>query len=64
MVKALGPVKERLRRESKSLVMTAGRFADQLEKHDRFARRLYDESKIFVIGDEFEFGKLAEDRAT
>jgi hypothetical protein len=28
------------------------------EKHDRFATRILEEPKLFVIGDENEFGKL------
>ncbi len=64
VVKALGRVQDSLGREINPIVMSAGLFADQLAKHDRFARRLYEEPKIFVIGDEVEFGKLAQDRAT
>ena len=63
VVKALGPLQESLHREINPVVMSATRFIDQLAQHERFAQRLCDEPKIFVIGDEDEFGKLVEDRA-
>jgi hypothetical protein len=63
VVKALGPLQESLHREINPVVMSATRFIDQLAQHERFAQRLCDEPKIFIIGDEDEFGKLVEDRA-
>lgn len=64
VVKALSSAQERLRREINPVVMTTAKYVDQLAAHDRFTQRLNDEPKIFVIGDENEFGKLVEDRAT
>lgn len=63
VVKALGSIPESLQREINPVVMSVTRFIDQLAQHERFAERLWDEPKIFVIGDEDEFGKLVEDRA-
>ena len=64
VVKALGSVQDSLQREINPVVMSANRFIDQLAHHERFAERICDEPKIFVIGDEDEFGKLVEDWAT
>lgn len=64
VVKALGNMHDKLYREINPVVMTVTRYFEQLANHDRFVERLYDEPKIFVIGDEAEFAKLAEDRAT
>lgn len=61
VVKVLGSVQESLQREINPVVMSTARFAEQLAHHDRFAERILDEPKIFVIGDEGEFGKLVED---
>ena len=64
VVKAVGAVQENLHRDINPVVMSAIRYAEQLATHDRFAQRIYDEPKIFVIGNDDEFRKLAEDRAT
>ena len=64
VVKAVGAVQENLHRDINPVVMSATRYAEQLATHDRFAERIYDEPRIFVIGDDAEFRKLAEDRAT
>ncbi len=64
VVKAVGAVQENLHRDINPVVMSATRYAEQLAKHDRFAERIYDEPRIFVIGNDDEFRKLAEDRAT
>jgi predicted nucleotidyltransferase len=64
VVKAVGAVQENLHRDINPVVMSATRYAEQLAKHDRFAERIHDEPKIFVIGDDDEFRKLTEDRAT
>lgn len=64
VVKALGLVQDNLRREINPVVMTATRYIDLLAHQDRFAKRIHDEPKIFVIGDEYEFRKLIEDWAT
>ena len=62
VVRALGPLQESLQREVNPVVMSATRFIDQLAHQERFAERLRDEPKIFIIGNEDEFGKLVEDR--
>jgi predicted nucleotidyltransferase len=62
LVKALGPVQEQLRIETNPVVMKSAKFRDQLKAHDRFVQRIFDEQKIFVIGDGDEFRKLVEDR--
>jgi hypothetical protein len=63
VVKALGSVQDSLRREINPVVMDTTRFIDQLAQQERFAKRIYDEAKIYVIGDDDEFGKLVENRA-
>jgi predicted nucleotidyltransferase len=63
VVKALGPAQEKLRVEINPVVIKTAKFRSQLKAGDRFIQRLYDEHKIFVVGDEDEFGKLVEDRA-
>jgi len=62
LVKALGPVQEQLRIETNPVVMKSAKFRDQLKAHDRFVQRVFDEQKLFVIGDGDEFRKLVEDR--
>ena len=63
VVKALGVMRENLYRDINPVVMTVSKYFDQLANHDRFVERVDHEPKIFVIGDEDEFGKLAEDWA-
>lgn len=62
VVKALGPIQEQLRIEANPVVIKTAKFRDLLKAHDRFAQRILNEQKIFVIGDEDEFRKLVEDR--
>ena len=64
VVKALGPVQDDLSREVNPTVMSVTDFVKQYEDRNRFAERIVDEPKIFVIGDESEFEKLIENRAT
>lgn len=64
IVKALSPLKQTLRREINPVVMTTHKFSAQAVKQDRFALRVIDEPKIFVIGDANEFAKLGSDRST
>ena len=64
VVKALSPVQAELRRELNPVVMAVDRFVAQLHKQDRFTKRVLEEPKLFVIGDEDEFGKLVAYRAT
>ena len=42
------------------MVMTADGFASQAEKKERFISRVVEEPKIFVVGDDNDFTKLAE----
>lgn len=62
VVKALGSMQDKLHREINPVVMTVSRYFEQLANHDRFVERLDQEPKVFVIGDESKFAKLAEDR--
>lgn len=64
VVKALGQVQEQLRIETNPVVIKTEKFRDQLKAQDRFAQRIFDEQKIFIIGDDDEFGKLVENRST
>lgn len=63
VVMALASVQESLRREINPVVMSAKQFANALAEQERFAERLVAEPKIFVIGDENEFRKLAQNQA-
>ncbi len=54
---------QRLGREVNPVVMTKPAFLAKQKQNDRFISRVAKEPKIFVIGDNGEFGKLAEDRA-
>lgn len=63
VVKAIGSLQESLRREINPVVMSAKQFASDLANRERFAERLVAEPKIFVIGDENEFGKLTQNQA-
>jgi predicted nucleotidyltransferase len=63
VVKALGVMQDEVHREINPVVMTATKYFDQLANHDRFVERVDHEPKIFVIGSEDEFGKLAENWA-
>jgi len=64
ILKAMSSVQETLRREINPVVMTTGEFAEQSAKQDRFVLRVLREPKVFVFGDQDEFGKLIEDRET
>jgi predicted nucleotidyltransferase len=61
-VKTLAAVQDEVRRELNPTVMPLKDFKAALSKEDRFAVRVFDESKIFVIGEADEFEKLGEDR--
>jgi predicted nucleotidyltransferase len=60
-VNALSPVAETLGRDINPVVMTPDRFADLLDKQDRFAVRLVNEPRLLIVGDEDEFTKLIAD---
>ncbi len=62
VVKALLPVQQTLGREINPVIMRTHKFLAQMNKNDRFVSRLLNEAKIFIIGNENEFAKLAEDR--
>jgi predicted nucleotidyltransferase len=53
---------ERLGREVNPVVMTRAAFEQKAVRGDRFVSRVLKESRIFVMGDASEFGKLAKDR--
>jgi predicted nucleotidyltransferase/DNA-binding HxlR family transcriptional regulator len=63
VVKVLSPVGQTLRREINPVVMTAEVFAANVMSKDRFALRIVEEPKIFVIGDADEFAKPGKDRS-
>ena len=63
VVRALSPLGQTLRREINPVVMTPDKFFEQVEKNDRFALRIIEEPKIFVIGDASEFAEPGDDRA-
>lgn len=62
IVKALSPLSSTLRREINPVVMTVDKFAALLGEKDRFAMRVLDEPKLFIIGDMNELAKPGEDR--
>jgi len=62
VVKALSPVQQTLGREINPVIMTTHKFVAQMNKNDRFVVRLLNEARVFIIGNEDEFAKLAEDR--
>jgi len=53
----------RLGREVNPVILSRAAFRSKLRAGDRFVTRVAKEPKIFVIGDDSEFAKLAEDRA-
>lgn len=63
VVEALNPASEQLRREVNPLTMAPEAFRRKLKARERFVSRIARESKIFLIGDAGELGKLAENRA-
>ena len=63
IVKTLGQVQGDLNRELNPVVMSVEKYAQSLAEKDRFAVRVFNEPKIFVMGDEDEFRKLAQDQA-
>lgn len=64
VVTALSPVQAVLGREINPVVLTVEKLIAQIKKKDRFATRVLEEPKIFVIGGEDEFTKLVEDKAS
>ena len=61
VVKALSPLGQILKREINPVVMTTRKFSSLIKKGDRFATRVGEELKVFVIGDDVEFAKLSKD---
>ena len=53
----------RLGREVNPVILSRVAFRSKLNAGERFVTRVAKEPKIFVIGDDSEFAKLAEDRA-
>ena len=62
VVKALSPLQATLGRDVNPVAMTVERFSRDLGRQDRFATRVLQEPKVFVIGNEGEFAELVEDR--
>ncbi|MEM0952805.1 MAG: MarR family transcriptional regulator [Pseudomonadota bacterium] len=62
-VTALADTAAHLKREINPVVMPTSVFKSKLQSDDSFAKRLYLEPKVFVIGDAHEFGEFAEDRS-
>jgi len=62
VVRKLSPVQQTLGREINPVITTTRKFVAQMNKNDRFVSRLLNEARIFIIGSEDEFAKLAEDR--
>jgi len=63
VVEACHAGSQRLGREVNPVVMTRAAFRKKRQDGDRFVSRIAREPRIILIGDESEFGKLAEDRA-
>jgi predicted nucleotidyltransferase len=63
VVEACTERKERLGREVNPVVMTKAAFLAKYNARDRFIIRIGKEPKLFVKGNDNEFGKLIEDRA-
>jgi len=61
VVRKLSPVQQTLGREINPVITTTRKFVAQMNKNDRFVSRLLNEARIFIIGSEDEFAKLAED---
>jgi predicted nucleotidyltransferase len=59
---ATSSVQESLQREINPIVMTTSEFAEQIVRQNRFVLRVSDETKLFVLGNQDEFGKLVENR--
>ena len=64
VVKALAPTPVELSREINPVTMTVEKFVSLVDKQDRFATRLLEEPKLYLIGDDHEFGKLVAHRTT
>jgi predicted nucleotidyltransferase len=63
VVKALSATQPRLGREVNPVVMTRRDVRSKLKAGDRFVARVAREPKIFLMGSEDDFKKLAKDRA-
>ena len=63
VVKALSSFSETFGREINPVVMTTDDFVADLAKKKRFAARIMDERKVFVIGSEREFAELIQDQS-
>jgi predicted nucleotidyltransferase len=64
VVKALVSAQAELGREINPVVMPKEKFAELVEKQDRFAMRVLEEPKLFLKGNENEFGKFVANRET
>ncbi len=64
LARALAPVQGALRREVNPTVMTPREFTAKLGKGDGFARSVTQGARLWVMGDEHDFAKLAAHRKT
>jgi predicted nucleotidyltransferase len=64
VVQALAPTQERLGREVNPAVMTRNMFVRNLAEGDSFIKRIAEEPKIYLRGNDDDLGKLAEHRPT
>lgn len=63
VVQALHPAQEALKREINPVVYTTDEFVQRLRQGDGFAREILANPKLFLIGNEDDFAKLAGDTA-
>jgi predicted nucleotidyltransferase len=61
-VLALQPAEQRLRRAVNPSVYSMAEFRTALREKNAFLKRVVEEPKVFLIGSERDFGKLARDR--
>ncbi len=64
LVGALADTQEKLGGEINPVLMAAAEFIEKYTESDRFVRRVMNEEKIFVKGDEHDLGKLVGNRPT
>jgi len=60
IIAALSPAEETLRREINSVVYSTAEFKKRVAEKHHFVTNVTEGEKIFIIGDEDEFGKLAD----
>ena len=63
VVASMEAVAVTLCREINPVVMPAEEFTNKYEQAESFARRIATEARIFVVGSEYDFAELVQDRA-